>query len=198
MRSTTAMFSLVSNACDPGCHTLILPADDSTKDEVEVVASLGEFCVHIHYIVLDDEAYYVGLSKTGNIHVSKSKMNSALLSTGATSLAVASDFLIFTTTTHEAIFVPFSSLPSLLSSTQLPHGSETAVLGPTREIPASWSTRKVERGSRIVVAVPSNMSLVLQMPRGNLETINPRPLVMEVVKQDLDAYAFFQSNMKCH
>jgi len=32
------------------------------------------------------------------------------------------------------------------------------------------------------------MSLVLQMPRGNLETINPRPLVMEVVKQDLDAW----------
>ncbi len=30
------------------------------------------------------------------------------------------------------------------------------------------------------------MSLVLQMPRGNLETINPRPLVMEIVKQDVD------------
>ncbi|PSS15418.1 hypothetical protein PHLCEN_2v3256, partial [Hermanssonia centrifuga] len=30
------------------------------------------------------------------------------------------------------------------------------------------------------------MSLVLQMPRGNLETINSRPLVMEIVKQDVD------------
>ena len=32
------------------------------------------------------------------------------------------------------------------------------------------------------------MSLVLQMPRGNLETINPRPLVLRVVKQDLESY----------
>lgn len=53
-------------------------------------------------------------------------------------------------------------------------------------MPSEWTIRKVERGSRIVVAVPSSMSLVLQMPRGNLETINPRPLVMEVVKHDLD------------
>lgn len=56
-----------------------------------------------------------------------------------------------------------------------------------KEAAKGWSSRKVERGSRIVTAVPSTMSLVLQMPRGNLETINPRPLVMEVVKQDLDA-----------
>lgn len=48
-----------------------------------------------------------------------------------------------------------------------------------------WETRRVERGSRIVTAVPSTMSLVLQMPRGNLETINPRPLVMKIVKQDI-------------
>ena len=58
--------------------------------------------------------------------------------------------------------------------------------GISKEIPSEWTVRKVERGSRIVIAVPSSMSLVLQMPRGNLETINPRPLVMEVVKHDLD------------
>lgn len=43
----------------------------------------------------------------------------------------------------------------------------------------------MERGSRIVVAVPSAMSLVLQMPRGNLETISPRPFVLEVVRADV-------------
>ncbi|KAF8885990.1 IKI3 family-domain-containing protein [Infundibulicybe gibba] len=53
-------------------------------------------------------------------------------------------------------------------------------------MPTDWEKRRVERGSRIVVAVPSTMSLILQMPRGNLETINPRPLVLEVVRQDLD------------
>ena len=29
------------------------------------------------------------------------------------------------------------------------------------------------------------MSLVLQMPRGNLETVHPRPLVLAVVRQDI-------------
>ena len=45
----------------------------------------------------------------------------------------------------------------------------------------------MERGARIVTAVPSNMSLVLQMPRGNLETVNPGPMVMNVVGADIDA-----------
>jgi len=167
---------------------LISSVDGPGKNEVEVLASFGEFCMHTHHINLHDETYYIGLSKTGKIYVSKSKNTCSLLSTSAISLAVVSEFIIFTTTTHEALFVPFISLPSLLaeSDTQSINRSERTVLGPPKEVPALWSTRKVERGSRIVVAVPSSMSLVLQMPRGNLETINPRPLVMEVVKQDLD------------
>lgn len=46
--------------------------------------------------------------------------------------------------------------------------------------------RAVERGSKIVTVVPSSTTLVLQMPRGNLEIICPRPLVLRVVRQDLD------------
>ena len=37
-----------------------------------------------------------------------------------------------------------------------------------------------------MAAVPSAMSLVLQMPRGNLETICPRPMVLDVVRDLLD------------
>lgn len=94
--------------------------------------------------------------------------------------------MIFTSTTHDVLFVPIASLSTFLADSEA-----TAVLSPPKDIPTDWSARKVERGSRIVVAVPSSMSLVLQMPRGNLETINPRPLVMEVVNQDLDAYVSF-------
>ena len=82
---------------------------------------------------------------------------------------------MYTTTAHVAQFAPLSSLADLLQKRE----------GGDREEP-KWETRRVERGSRIVTAVPSTMSLVLQMPRGNLETINPRPLVMEIVKQDIN------------
>ena len=48
-----------------------------------------------------------------------------------------------------------------------------------------WETRRIERGALAVVACPSSMSLVLQMPRGNLEAIYPRPLVLAVVRRDV-------------
>lgn len=48
--------------------------------------------------------------------------------------------------------------------------------------------RRIERGARIVTVVPSTMSLVLQMPRGNLETVMPRPLVMERVRADVQRW----------
>jgi elongator complex protein 1 len=91
---------------------------------------------------------------------------------------MASGFLIFSTTAHEAHFALLTTLSSI--STELGKVDDNVTL-------PEWEKRRVERGSRIVTAVPSTMSLVLQMPRGNLETINPRPLVMEVVKADLDA-----------
>lgn len=189
MKCAVAISSHVSDGLPRGSLMYCFSTDDSSKKDIEVLASFGEFCAHPRPIILDGDVYYIGLSKTGKIYVSKSPNNCSLLSSSATSLAIASEFIIFTTTTHEAIFVPFSSLPLTLPKTDTvsTHGSEKEVLGPPKDIPTQWSVRKVERGSRIVVAVPSSMSLVLQMPRGNLETINPRPLVMQVVKEDLDA-----------
>lgn len=98
-----------------------------------------------------------------------------MLATNANSFCCASGFVVYVTASHEAHFVPIWALFSVLSP-----GSDD------RKVESE--VRRVERGSRIVTAVPSNMSLVLQMPRGNLETVNPRPLVLEVVKEDVDRY----------
>lgn len=51
-------------------------------------------------------------------------------------------------------------------------------------------SRKVERGAKIVTAVPSQASLILQMPRGNLEVIYPRALVLHCVRSLLDKQEF--------
>ena len=120
-------------------------------------------------------AVYAGLASSGKLFIASGE-SSHVLATNATSFAVASGFTIFTTTAHEAVFVPLDELRGLLGDSN----------GAIKLGEPKWETRRVERGSRIVVAVPSAMSLVLQMPRGNLETINPRPLVMEVVKKDID------------
>ena len=52
--------------------------------------------------------------------------------------------------------------------------------------PFDESIRRMERGTRIVTVVTNDTKLVLQMPRGNLETIHPRALVLSAVRQHLD------------
>ncbi|KAG5640485.1 hypothetical protein DXG03_008338, partial [Asterophora parasitica] len=134
---------------------------------------------------------YVGLGSSGKLRIASGD-STHVLATNATSFAIAPGFVIFTTTAHEAIFAPLASLRSLLDSEDAESTPEK-----TEKEKADWQARRVERGSRIVVAVPSAMSLVLQMPRGNLETINPRPLVMEVVKQDIDAGNYRKAFFAC-
>ena len=77
---------------------------------------------------------------------------------------------MYVTSAHEAHFIPTTLLAAADGSTDV--GSER---------------RRVERGSRIVTSIPSAMNLVLQMPRGNLETVSPRPMVMAAIHADTDA-----------
>lgn len=48
-----------------------------------------------------------------------------------------------------------------------------------------YEPRNVERGSRIVAILPSQPRAVLQMPRGNLEGIYPRALVLQFVMKKI-------------
>ena len=43
--------------------------------------------------------------------------------------------------------------------------------------------RSIERGAVIVTAIPRAQCLVLQMPRGNLETIYPRAFVLSSIRR---------------
>jgi hypothetical protein len=47
--------------------------------------------------------------------------------------------------------------------------------------------RRIERGARLVTAVAGDTSVILQMPRGNLECIQPRPLTLHVATVYLDS-----------
>jgi elongator complex protein 1 len=44
-----------------------------------------------------------------------------------------------------------------------------------------FEARKVERGGKIIAAIPHRADVILQMPRGNLEIIAPRVLVLSLV-----------------
>lgn len=57
--------------------------------------------------------------------------------------------------------------------------------------------RSVERGSRLVTAMPTNMSIVLQMPRGNLETIFPRAMVVAGIRSLIDEKNYARAFSYC-
>lgn len=93
-----------------------------------------------------------------------------------TSFGTSADFLIFTTTTHDSKYAPLAVISRVLDGGYI-----------VTEVEKEWERRRVERGALIVTIVSSTMSLVLQMPRGNLETIFPRPLVLAGVRRDITA-----------
>lgn len=57
--------------------------------------------------------------------------------------------------------------------------------------------RSIERGARLVTAIPTTLSVILQMPRGNLETIHPRAMVLAGVRQLIDEKEYGKAFAHC-
>lgn len=143
-------------------------------------ATLPEACAKIAAVeVPAHPPQIVGMTSSGRLYA-----GSRLLSAEATSFVVCGTFLIFSTLAHTARFIALADLSA-------PEG-KVSDFDPTRA-----QARRLERGSRIVAGIASSMTLVLQMPRGNLETICPRPLVLQVVMQQLDELQFREAFVNC-
>ena len=48
------------------------------------------------------------------------------------------------------------------------------------------TVRRVERGAKLLAALHSDTACILQMPRGNLELVHPRTLLVAKLKSDID------------
>lgn len=117
----------------------------------------------------NDAVIAFGLSRAGHIYA-----NSKQLAKNCTSFILTPHHLIFTTSNH---FVKYVHLMDDVEDMEVP-GDD-----PEKD----ERCRSVERGSRLVTAMPTNMSIVLQMPRGNLETIYPRAMVLAGIRRLIDA-----------
>ncbi|KAK5733144.1 putative elongator complex protein 1 [Elasticomyces elasticus] len=102
---------------------------------------------------------------------------------GVTSYIITPLHLIYTTSNHLLKFV---------------HLGEASTLDiPLDEPEKDERCRNVERGAKIVTVMPSAYSLVLQMPRGNLETIYPRALVLAGVRQSINDRDYKKAFLIC-
>jgi len=77
-------------------------------------------------------------------------------------------YLVYATTNHTCRFL----------DTSLTFDDAIKSMEAEKRYPLDVALRSVERGSKIISVVPRHTKVVLQMPRGNLETVWPRALVL--------------------
>ncbi|NXY46754.1 ELP1 protein, partial [Ceuthmochares aereus] len=132
-------------------------------------------CVQTAITRINGEEVILGLTDRCRFFVNDTEVASNI-----TSFATYNEFLLVTTNSHTCQCfclksISVKALQACLSSAAAPN-SETL--------------RKVERGSRIVTVVPQDTKVVLQMPRGNLEIVHHRALVLAQIRKWLDRLMF--------
>ena len=140
---------------------------DAHSNEISATAPIadGEACHDVH-----SKRLVVGLSSRYRLYCGE-----RLLSSASSSFEVSLSHKFITHVTigsrPHLHFLPIESLRDFDPFTE---SDNHAVLD-------GYEPRLVERGARLVSIFPSMPSLVLQMPRGNLEGISPRGLVLPYV-----------------
>lgn len=135
--------------------------------------SLPATCPRFSAILLENELIFIGLSHKGNLY-----FNETLVMNNVNSYFIHTHFLMLTTLQHFLFCAELtqSGIQALQSyqKTESPHVYK----------------RNLERGSRLVIVVPNDTRTVFQLPRGNLEVIQPRPLSLKIIGGYLDTLKY--------
>ncbi|KAM5455745.1 putative elongator complex protein 1 [Microsporum audouinii] len=118
------------------------------------------------------------LSRSGVLYANK-----RLLAKSVTSFLLTSAHLIYTTAQHLLKFVHIANVDDLETPGDTPEEDERC--------------RSVERGARLVTAMPSKLCLTLQMPRGNIETIYPRAFVLAGIRGYIENKKYKSAYLVC-
>ncbi|KAG8130313.1 putative Elongator complex protein [Naja naja] len=160
-------------------------------------------CMQTELAVIDGEETIFGLTDRCRFFI-----NDTEVSSNVTSFSISDEFLLLTTHSHTCQCLPIRN--TSLKALQTGLGSTS--------LPNSETLRKIERGARIVTVVPQHTKLILQVldvkwlqiseshlwvlfcfimnlcplqvPRGNLEAIHHRALVLAQVRKWLDSLQF--------
>jgi elongator complex protein 1 len=123
-----------------------------------------------------EEIVWIGLNKRNKWY-----LNGTQLAQDATSFCIHPEFLLMTTLDQQLKFVPLLQDVGGVHEVKVEEGVERI--------------RRVEQGSKIVTV--AGVNVVLQMPRGNLETIAPRPLVLSHVRSLLSRKEYRKAFLDC-
>eukprot|EP01028_Stygiella_incarcerata_P005444 TRINITY_DN23014_c0_g1_i1.p1 TRINITY_DN23014_c0_g1~~TRINITY_DN23014_c0_g1_i1.p1 ORF type:complete len:1356 (-),score=400.47 TRINITY_DN23014_c0_g1_i1:241-4191(-) len=124
-------------------------------------------CSKMLSITLHGDQHAICLSSKGHLF-----FDGTLLLRNCTSYFLHDEFLLATTSKHMLVMIPL-----YLSAEEMKNLCQQDMV----EGKFSMHYREVERGASLVSAITFDTRAVLQMPRGNLEVVNPRPLVLCVL-----------------
>ncbi|GAA6093027.1 elongator complex protein 1 [Tachysurus ichikawai] len=145
------------------------------KDSLEFSVNFPQPCVQTSLCTVNGEEQIVGLTERSHLYIGNS-----VIASNISSFVVNDEFILLTTHSHTCRCFHLTTVS--IKDMQEALSSETAQ--------NDERVRRVERGSRIVTVVPQDTRLILQMPRGNLETIHHRALVLAQVRRWLDELKF--------
>ncbi|CED83780.1 IkappaB kinase complex, IKAP component [Phaffia rhodozyma] len=148
---------------------------------------LPTFCPTLRLVTHESTTLLIALSPLGKLFAMTPVSSEVYsIASNSTSFGLSADYLIYTTTTHESKYAPLTILTRILDGGYIVSEQEKV-----------WEERRVERGAIVVTVVSSSNSLVLQMPRGNLETVYPRPLVLAGVRRDVTKGNYRDAFLTC-
>lgn len=137
----------------------------------------NELCPKFSVLAIDDDLQFIGLSLKGNLYINDTKVLSNI-----SSYFVHSHFLLLTTT-----------LKHLLLCVELSKDGLDALKDYQKNDSPKVYKRKIETGAKLVIAVAQDTRTVFQLPRGNLEAIQPRPLSLKIIGDYLSDLKYYEA-----
>ncbi|KAK9466881.1 IKI3 family-domain-containing protein [Lipomyces arxii] len=156
-------------------------SDDGETYEITVskILQLPERCLTVGDAIVGDKIYVFGLASNGRLYANQQR-----ISVSCTSFIVTENYLLYTTAQNFLKFVHLTAGDADLDV--VPDAAND-----------DERSRAIERGGKIVSIMPSKVAVVLQMPRGNLETIYPRLLVLEGVRRNIEKRDYLEAFKAC-
>ncbi|KAJ5673873.1 hypothetical protein N7462_009312 [Penicillium macrosclerotiorum] len=166
----------------PGLPSSYSILESLDKDDVQCTpwaeCPIGDTCWARAVSVSEEERILISLTRTGTLYANK-----RVLAKNCTSFLVTPAHLLFTTSQHLLKFVHLNRVDDMEVPEDTPETDERC--------------RSIERGSKLVSVIPSIFAVTLQAPRGNIETIYPRALVLAGIRNFLDQKNYRAAFLAC-
>ncbi|KAK9461476.1 IKI3 family-domain-containing protein [Lipomyces oligophaga] len=189
--------SLCVQLADGTVRQILISAESGSISSAALV-KFPERCSLFSVVVLHSSAdYYVdsdnsletriipiGLASNGHLYIGSQRLHNS-----CTSFFCTQSHLAFTTSNN---YLKFVHLSNSLELPDIPSDPPAGATSSTDE-----RCRAIERGAKIVSIIPSRVSVILQMPRGNLETIFPRLLVLQGVRNAIERIDYADAFKAC-